>query len=233
MTKRFLSTIRITNLSSDPATGSAGEIYFNTGSAKFKYYNGSAWTEFSSGGASVSDTAPSSPTTGQIWYNSSDLNTYIYYDSSWVQISGGASTASIYVGETPDVSPQSGDLWFNSSNAKTYIYYDSTWVEIGGSDVGVSSLSGTAGQINVSASVGAVTVSLADSGASAGTYGSSALIPAITVDSKGRITSVSTNAVQGLPSQTGNSGKYLTTDGTTASWATVEAGLNPFFLGGM
>lgn len=28
----------------------------------------------------------------------------------------------------------------------------------------------------------------------------------------------------GLPSQTGNSGKYLTTDGTNASWATVQGG---------
>ena len=27
----------------------------------------------------------------------------------------------------------------------------------------------------------------------------------------------------GLPSQTGNNGKYLTTDGTTASWATVSS----------
>jgi hypothetical protein len=27
----------------------------------------------------------------------------------------------------------------------------------------------------------------------------------------------------GLPSQTGNSGKYLTTDGSTASWGTVDA----------
>ena len=32
----------------------------------------------------------------------------------------------------------------------------------------------------------------------------------------------------GLPDQTGQSGKYLTTDGTTASWATVQAG--PKFL---
>lgn len=28
----------------------------------------------------------------------------------------------------------------------------------------------------------------------------------------------------GLPSQTGNNGKYLTTDGSTASWATIETG---------
>ena len=30
--------------------------------------------------------------------------------------------------------------------------------------------------------------------------------------------------IDGLPSQTGNSGKYLTTDGTNASWATVSGG---------
>lgn len=32
-------------------------------------------------------------------------------------------------------------------------------------------------------------------------------------------------AGSGLPSQTGNSGKFLTTDGATASWATVSAGV--------
>jgi hypothetical protein len=31
-------------------------------------------------------------------------------------------------------------------------------------------------------------------------------------------------SITGLPSQTGNSGKYLKTDGTDASWATVEGG---------
>lgn len=34
----------------------------------------------------------------------------------------------------------------------------------------------------------------------------------------------SVTADQVLPSQTGNSGKYLTTNGTTASWATVSSG---------
>jgi hypothetical protein len=34
-------------------------------------------------------------------------------------------------------------------------------------------------------------------------------------------------AVSGLPSQTGNTGKYLTTDGTAASWATVTTDPTP------
>lgn len=37
-------------------------------------------------------------------------------------------------------------------------------------------------------------------------------------------TSTSWATVDALPSQTGNSGKYLTTDGTTASWANVSGG---------
>ena len=36
--------------------------------------------------------------------------------------------------------------------------------------------------------------------------------------------------VVGLPAQTGNSGKYLTTDGTSASWAPVSASA-PIILG--
>lgn len=40
-------------------------------------------------------------------------------------------------------------------------------------------------------------------------------------------TNPSWNTVDALPSQTGNSGKYLTTDGTTASWATVATSTDP------
>ena len=78
----------------------------------------------------------------------------------------------------------------------------------------------------------AITLTLENSGVTADTYGSASSIPVITVDAKGRITGVTTSSVEGLPSQSGNSGKYLTTDGTTASWSSVEAGFNPFLLMG-
>jgi hypothetical protein len=68
-----------------------------------------------------------------------------------------------------------------------------------------------------------ISLTLADSGVSASTYGGSTSVPVITVDSKGRLTSVSTAAIGSLPSQTGNSGKYLTTDGTNASWSDVSS----------
>jgi hypothetical protein len=79
------------------------------------------------------------------------------------------------------------------------------------------------------------TVTLATSGASAGTYGNNyssgsyLYLPQFTVDTYGRITSVTSNYVgisggTTLPSQFGNAGKYLTTDGASLSWATVATG---------
>jgi hypothetical protein len=117
---------------------------------------------------------------------------------------------------------------------------------------------------------------LSNTGVTANTYGSSTLVPVFTVDSKGRITSVTNTAIAGggtvtsvtgsggstgltltggpitisgtltlggtlaianggtgattaqgarnalLPTQTGNSGRFLTTDGTNVSWAVIS-----------
>jgi hypothetical protein len=87
---------------------------------------------------------------------------------------------------------------------------------------GVTSVTGTS---PISSSGGSTpAISLDNSGVTANTYGSSTAIPVITVTAKGLITSVTTSSVSSLPSQTGNSGKYLTTDGSTASWATLATG---------
>jgi hypothetical protein len=59
MATRILSTQKIVNLPSDPATGSAGEIYFNTTINKYRYHNGTSWVEFSGGLQNiVEDTSP-------------------------------------------------------------------------------------------------------------------------------------------------------------------------------
>lgn len=46
MTTRLLSTQRIVNIADDPATGTAGEIYYNTTNNVLRYHNGTAWTDF-------------------------------------------------------------------------------------------------------------------------------------------------------------------------------------------
>lgn len=97
MSKRFLTPIRVLGLGSDPVSASDGDLYYNTVSDKLKVYANSTWTEVgggSSGGATISDTAPTSPTSGQLWYNSSSGRTFVYYEdgssNQWVEIGSAA-----------------------------------------------------------------------------------------------------------------------------------------------
>lgn len=43
MSKKFLTALKLVNLSSDPGSGSDGEIYFNTNFKEMKLYANSAW----------------------------------------------------------------------------------------------------------------------------------------------------------------------------------------------
>ena len=100
MTTRLLSTQRVVNLSSDPASGTSGEIYFNTVDSELKVHDGSAWSPLAGGGGGgalvVSESAPESPTSGQLWYSSSNARTYVYYEdgssNQWIEI--GSATIS-------------------------------------------------------------------------------------------------------------------------------------------
>jgi hypothetical protein len=85
---------------------------------------------------------------------------------------------------------------------------------------------------DASSSAGSSTLTLATVNSNTGSFGSSTLIPVITVNGKGLITAVSTATASSLPSQTGNSGKYLTTDGSAASWAAVTASTATNLAGG-
>jgi hypothetical protein len=82
-----------------------------------------------------------------------------------------------------------------------------------------------------SASAG-ISTTLANSGVSASSYGSSSEIPILTIDEKGRVTSASVAIIESLPDQTGNAGEFLTTDGTNASWSAlnVEPTIHPMFI---
>ncbi len=79
-----------------------------------------------------------------------------------------------------------------------------------------------------------ISTSLANTGVTAGTYGTSTTVPQFTVDAQGRITTVSnvTIAAGGggagstLPSVTGQSGRILSNDGVNALW-------QPFTMSGI
>lgn len=77
-----------------PASPSAGQIWFESDTAKTFVYYDSTWVEIGGGGGggggasvTVDDTAPTSPSEGDLWFESDTGITFIYYDSVWVEIS--------------------------------------------------------------------------------------------------------------------------------------------------
>jgi hypothetical protein len=70
-----------------PASPTAGMLRFNSTSTKVEVYNGTIWGSVG-GGATISDTAPSSPSVGDIWWKSDEGQMYVYYtdanSSQWV-----------------------------------------------------------------------------------------------------------------------------------------------------
>ena len=138
--------------------------------------------------------------------------------------------------------PASGLLIYNTATAGTspnavvpgYYYFNGTkWVAINSGGVAASLATGrtisttgdvtyTSGALDGTANVtGAAT--LANSGVTAGTYGSASAIPAITVDAKGRITAVTTNAVSGGSS---NKAYYYNTNNTVYINGVYQNGYN-------
>lgn len=89
MSKKFLSPIKLAQGASNPAVGSAGELFFNTTDVKVYAHNGTSWVP-SGGGVTVSATAPSTPIAGDAWYDTVDGTLYVYYNdgdsSQWVEV---------------------------------------------------------------------------------------------------------------------------------------------------
>jgi hypothetical protein len=75
MAKRFLTPLNLSNLASDPATGSEGDLYFNTTNDVVKIYVNGAWTELQGGGGGSVIYSPEQPDistldVGTIWMDS-------------------------------------------------------------------------------------------------------------------------------------------------------------------
>jgi hypothetical protein len=91
-------------------------------------------------------------------------------------------------------------------------------------NTGVTSITGTTSQITASASTGGVTLSL-PSTINVNTSGSAASLSSTLAIASGGTGQTTANAAFNAlaPSQTSNSGKYLTTDGTNTSWSTITS----------
>lgn len=158
------------------------------------------------------NTAGNTPTTanltsGELGVNMADQKTYINNGTAVVQIGAGNLTG---LGDVVVTSP---------TNAQALVYNTATgkWINGTGSSSGtVTSVAAT-----VPSFLSVAGSPITTSGTIAITYSGLAL----PIANGGTGQTTATAAFNALaPSQTSNSGKYLTTDGTNTSWATVAGG---------
>ena len=94
MAKKFLTPVAPPALASDPASGVAGAIYYNTVSNVLKFYNGTTWTAVGTGASSSAsaiqslDTAPNSPTQGSVYFDTNEQTIKAYNGTIWYDVAG-------------------------------------------------------------------------------------------------------------------------------------------------
>lgn len=156
------------------------------------------------------ESAPPSPVVGQVWKNTSTGTVNgvptghygVWNGTQWIAIGTTQPSSSVISSATAPTSPQTGQVWLNTSGgvvsgvpAGSFSVWNGTaWVPIGSYQPTTSTASSAATVIltgdATGTGTGTVPVTLANSGVSAGTYGSAAELVAVTVDAKGRITNV-------------------------------------------
>jgi len=183
-----------------------GQFRYNTQIPQLEYSDGTTWSAVGGGGGGTAATLPEA--------QAGTLNTVFSSPLTSVPKDASGMTGSAYIpaGTTlqrPTATNYTGQFRYNTTIPQLEYSDGTTWVAVVPPGGGVTSFSGgTTGLTPAAATSGAVTLGGTLAVANGGT-GATTQAAALT---------------NLLPSQTGNSGKFLTTDGTTPSWATAGGG---------
>jgi hypothetical protein len=109
------------------------------------------------------------------------------------------------------VSPTTGQIYYNTSNDTLFLYNGTSWTDLSGDIQSIIAGTGLDGGGND----GDVTIDLADTSVTPGSYGSATAIPSFTVDQQGRLTAaseVSVATILNISADTGTDGVSLLSD---------------------
>ncbi len=111
MSRQFKVPVNLVQLTVDPSSATAGDIYFNSASQKIKFYSGTAWLEVGAGAGGG--------TTNHIHD----------YNGNVIVGAGGSlvTTATFAAGAPNNLNGQNGDVYVDITNLNVYVKSSSTW----------------------------------------------------------------------------------------------------------
>jgi hypothetical protein len=120
MSKRFLTSLKLLNLSSDPSSADNGDMYYNSSTNKAKIYKNGSWSSFASSLQDLDDVSDSGLSNGQV----------LTYNGSLDMWEGKSSPpAATATGTSFPGNPSDGEFFFNTTTEKLYFFYIA-WNEI-------------------------------------------------------------------------------------------------------
>jgi hypothetical protein len=119
MAKRFLSVLKLVNLTSNPEEASNGDVYYDSSSNKSKFYQGGSWKILPEDLEDLSNVS-SSASNGQVL-------TYNGTSSQWEGQS--APPAATAIGSSFPLNPSLGEFFYNTETDKLYFFVN-VWNEI-------------------------------------------------------------------------------------------------------
>jgi len=125
MAKRFLTALRLLNLSADPPSASNGDVYYNSSLNKAKIYQNGSWKNIPSDLEDLSDVSISAtPSDGQVL-------TYVNSTSKWENknVSSLTPAATTETGTSFPGSPSLAQFFFNTVTDKLY-FFSNFWNEV-------------------------------------------------------------------------------------------------------
>lgn len=240
--KNQLLNATIQNLASAPSSPVEGQIYHNTADHKSYIYNGSSWLEITS----ITRLKGSSGSTAA--YVAGDINLVGGTNTTVTQVGSTftidvtmASTSIAFTGDVNDVTSSTGvttTLTLKNTGVSASTYGTST--SVGSFTVNAKGLITSATGITIAGATlngdvvaayvspgNTTSITLANTGVTAGDYGSGTQIPVVSVDSKGRLTSAGSTSVAGITLSGDIQSLYVAAGGTasvTLSNSGVTAG---------
>jgi hypothetical protein len=196
---------RSSTTGSVPSTsaGALGELIINT-------HDGRLYTKINNGSASIVDLTQNDKITlsGDATGTSTNPAAGANYSNLAITLASVNSNTGTWGGAN-------GQIPYVTVNAKGLV------TAAGNIAVATMAVTNAANTVDITANaaVGTVGFSLTTTGVNAGTYGSSINVPTIVVDSKGRVTSVTTNAISTSFSLAGTSGTGTVVGGGTMTFA--------------